>query len=178
MCTVCYDLFALPLGVIFRLWSVIVTLHCHLLYIFFLIILKNLSTQSFVCRLLEMCCFVLLVFVLSVSRESCASCLLPFWVTFIWAKTYKMTCAPIEDSDQPGHPPCLIRVFAVHMKKVGVLSYPFCVQQRLWSDWADAQADLSLHWAYMPFCRFCHALAHLYFVPDFNGLWSGSPLLY
>ena len=53
---------------------------------FFLIILKNLSKQSFVCRLLEMCCFVLLVFVLSVSRESCASCLLPFWVTFIWAK--------------------------------------------------------------------------------------------
>ena len=32
-------------------------------------------------------------------------------------KTYKMACAPSEDSDQPGHPPSLIRVFAVHMKK-------------------------------------------------------------
>ena len=29
-----------------------------------------------------------------------------------------------------------------------------------WSYWADAQADLSLHWAHMPLCRFCHALAH------------------
>ena len=26
----------------------------------------------------------------------------------------KMTCAPIEDSDQPGHLPSLIRVFAVY----------------------------------------------------------------
>ena len=29
-------------------------------------------------------------------------------------KTNKMTCAPSEDSDQPGHSPSLIRVFAVH----------------------------------------------------------------
>ena len=28
-------------------------------------------------------------------------------------KTNKMTCAPSKDSDQPGHPPSLIRVFAV-----------------------------------------------------------------
>ena len=28
-------------------------------------------------------------------------------------KTYKMACAPSEDSDQPGHAPSLIRVFAV-----------------------------------------------------------------
>ena len=28
-------------------------------------------------------------------------------------KTNIMTCAPSEDSDQPGHPPSLIRVFAV-----------------------------------------------------------------
>ena len=28
-------------------------------------------------------------------------------------KTNKMTCAPSEDSDQPGHPPSLIRVFAM-----------------------------------------------------------------
>ena len=29
-------------------------------------------------------------------------------------------CAPSEDLDQPGHPPSLIRVFAVRMKKVWV----------------------------------------------------------
>ena len=30
-------------------------------------------------------------------------------------KPTKMTCAPSEDSDQPGHPPGVIRVFAVRM---------------------------------------------------------------
>ena len=29
-------------------------------------------------------------------------------------KTNKMICVPSEDSDQPGHPPSLIRVFAEH----------------------------------------------------------------
>ena len=29
-------------------------------------------------------------------------------------KTYKIECAPSEDSDQPGHQPSLIRVIAVH----------------------------------------------------------------
>ena len=62
-------------------------------------------------------------------------------------KTNNMACAPSEDPDQPGHPPSLIRVFAVRMKKAWVLSYPLSTQQRLWSDWADAQTDLSLHCA-------------------------------
>ena len=43
----------------------------------------------------------------------------------------------------------LIRVFAVCIKKAWVLSYPLSTQQSLWSDWADAQADLSLRWAHM-----------------------------
>ena len=29
-------------------------------------------------------------------------------------KTNKIICVPSEDSDQPGHPPSLIRVLAVH----------------------------------------------------------------
>ena len=53
-------------------------------------------------------------------------------------KSNKMTCAASEDSDQPR----LIRVFAVHMKKHWVISYPWCTQRRLWSNWPDAQADL------------------------------------
>ena len=32
-------------------------------------------------------------------------------------ETNYMACAPSEDSDQPVHPPSLIRVFAVRMKK-------------------------------------------------------------
>ena len=63
-------------------------------------------------------------------------------------------CAPSEDSDQPGHPPSLISVFAVRMKKPWALSYPLNAQRRLWSDWADAQADLSLRWAHSHFVGF------------------------
>ena len=70
-------------------------------------------------------------------------------------------CAPSKDSDQPVHPPSLIRVSAVRMKTAWVLSYPLSAQRRLLSDWADAQADLSLRWAHSHFCWFCHVSAHL-----------------
>ena len=33
-----------------------------------------------------------------------------------------------------------------------------------WSDWADAQDDLSLRWAHMPFCWFCHEAAQTFLV--------------
>ena len=50
-----------------------------------------------------------------------------------------------------------------------------CGQQRLWSDWADAQADaqadLSLRWVHMPFCWFYHEAAQM-------GKTSYSPILY
>ena len=57
-------------------------------------------------------------------------------------------CVPSEDSDQPGHPPSLIWVFVVRMKKPWALRYPLTAQRRLWWDWEDAQADLSLRWAH------------------------------
>ena len=74
-----------------------------------------------------------------------------------WATTWQnqqSEFAPSEDSDQPWHPPSLIRVFAVRMKKPWVLSYPLSTQRRLWSDWADALADLSLRWAHTRFVGF------------------------
>ena len=40
------------------------------------------------------------------------------------------------------------------MKKAWVLSYPLSAQRWLWSDWADAQADLSLRWAHTHFAGF------------------------
>ena len=58
----------------------------------------------------------------------------------IWAASWQNQqcgCAPSEDSDQPGQ-----------------ISYPLSAQQRLWSDWADAQADLSLRWAHTHFVGF------------------------
>ena len=69
-------------------------------------------------------------------------------------KTNKVACAPSEDSDQTGHAPSVIRDFAVRLKKAGILSYPLSAQRRLWSDWADSQADLSLRWAHSHFVGF------------------------
>ena len=71
-------------------------------------------------------------------------------------------CAPSEHSDQPGHPPSLIRVFAVCIRKHWVLSYPLSAQRGLWSDWADALADLSLSLLGTHlFCWFCHEAAQM-----------------
>ena len=47
-----------------------------------------------------------------------------------------------------------IRVFAVRILKTWVLCYPLSDQRRLRSDWADAQADLSLRWAHSHFVGF------------------------
>ena len=52
-------------------------------------------------------------------------------------KTNKIACVPSEDSDQPGHPPGLIRVFAVRSMGSWGSKLSSCGQWRLWSDWAD-----------------------------------------
>ena len=90
------------------------------------------------------------------------------WVVGIWeamhrymsmstAKTNKMTCAPSEDADQPGHPPCLpLSVW----RKFSCLANNRSHSDD-WSDWEDAQADLSLGLAQMLFCWFCRAPAQL-----------------
>ena len=81
-------------------------------------------------------------------------------------KINKMTYAPSEDSDRPGHLPSLIRVFAVGMKKAWVLSYQLSTQQRFWSDWADAQADLRLRWVHSHFIGFIMWWLILFYVSD------------
>ena len=50
------------------------------------------------------------------------------------------------------------------MKKLGSLAIPWA-HSKAWSDWADAQADLSNCWAHRSFCWFCYAAAHL--------IWAG-----
>ena len=74
-------------------------------------------------------------------------------------KTNKMTVRPAKTQISLGiHPvwsdPSLIRVFAARTKKHWVLSYPLSAQRRLWSDWTDAQSDLSLRWAHTHFVGF------------------------
>ena len=73
-------------------------------------------------------------------------------------KTNKMTCAPSEDSDQPRHPPSLIRVFAVRLKNFGSLAT--CIH---WapSEYSYQTARLRrLVWIFAGCtCWFCHAAA-------------------
>ena len=57
-------------------------------------------------------------------------------------------CASREDSGQHEHPPCLIRVFTVHLKPAMELCY-----LHGGSEDSGAQADLSLRWANMPLCQ-------------------------
>ena len=40
------------------------------------------------------------------------------------------------------------------LRSAWILSYPLNAQRRLWSDWANAQADLSLRWAHSHFVGF------------------------
>ena len=76
-------------------------------------------------------------------------------------KTNKMSVPPAKTQISLGiHP--VWSVLVVCMKKPWVLSYPLSAQRRLWSDWADAQADLSLRWAHKPFCWFCHCVVFIH----------------
>ena len=84
-----------------------------------------------------------------------------FWNEPSHEKTNKVACVPIEGSDQPGHLPSLIRVFAVHSMGSYGPKLSSCGQRRLWSDWVNAQADLSLRWTHMPLCCFCHEVAQI-----------------
>ena len=77
-------------------------------------------------------------------------------------KTNKLTCAPSVDYDQPGHPPSLIRAFAMRSMGSWQPKASPCRQRRLWSDWVDAQAELSLHWVHISFCWFCRTVTQLF----------------
>ena len=47
-----------------------------------------------------------------------------------------------------------------HEEKLGSLVTHWAHSED-WSDWMDAQADLSLCWVHIPFCWFCHEAAQM-----------------
>ena len=79
----------------------------------------------------------------------------PTWI-FVFEppldETNKMACVPSKDSDQPGHPSSLIKVFAVSMKKPWVLSYPLSASE----DYDQTGRMLGAHVSMW----FCHEAAH------------------
>ena len=72
-------------------------------------------------------------------------------------KTPKNECAPSEDSDQPGHPPSLIRVFACAQ---WVAKGPrFLHADSKNSDQTGRMPKLI--WVFAGLCWFCHVVAHM-----------------
>ena len=59
-------------------------------------------------------------------------------------KTYLLTCAPNEDSNQPA-----IRASVVRKKTLYILGYPRCTQWGIWTDCTSAQAYMNLRWAHI-----------------------------
>ena len=81
-----------------------------------------------------------------------------------------MECTSSKDPDQPGHPPSLIRVFTVRMKKAWVLSYPLSAQQWLIRlGWSESSLGTQ------SFCWFCHEVAQLY-MDRVKRIWYLSPM--
>ena len=72
-------------------------------------------------------------------------------------------CVPCEDSDQPAHSRSLIRIFTGRILDGQGCRVFSCRQQRLWSDYSDAQADLSLRCVHMSEGTFSHAAAKIMF---------------
>ena len=76
-------------------------------------------------------------------------------------KTNKMTCAPVKTQISLGIRPVWSESLLSTWRNIGSLT-TYWVQSEHWSDWADAQVDLSLCWVHMSFYWFCHAAAHIY----------------
>ena len=72
-----------------------------------------------------------------------------------------LTCV---DSDQPGYPPFKLRDSKLSSVSSWTVIEYSRDKQRLWSDCAYAQADLSLCWSHIPHCWKSHALAQFIFI--------------
>ena len=71
------------------------------------------------------------------------------WIRKFWAASWQN-----QQNDHPGKTQISLGIRFLHMDSED------------WSDWADAHADLSLHWSHMSFCWFCHEAAQ-----TMNNLW-------
>ena len=76
-------------------------------------------------------------------------------------KTNKMAVRPAKIQISPGIRPVWSESSLSAWRKLGSFT-TLWAHSRLWSNWADAQADLSLRWAHIPFCCFCLEAAHIH----------------
>ena len=75
-------------------------------------------------------------------------------------------CAHCKDSDQPAHSRSLIKIFTERILDNQSCKVSSWGQRRLWSDFADAQADLSLRWAHMSEGTLSHVTAQIQYVDN------------
>ena len=64
----------------------------------------------------------------------------------------------------------LVVKFSVYLSRL-VFRNALSAQRRLWLDWADAQTDLSPHWAHIHIYWFCHEVAELF--SSKGSKWTG-----
>ena len=69
-------------------------------------------------------------------------------------KTYNKTCVTSKDSDQVIHPLSMARGLVYPSLDSRETEEGSWDQQRLWSDYADVQADLSLLWSHKSYWGF------------------------
>ena len=62
------------------------------------------------------------------------------------------------------------------MKKLCILGYPKCAGWRFWSDCANAQSDLNLHWTHMFEGTFSDGTSHILFFRGLQPSPDGYPL--
>ena len=97
-------------------------------------------------------------------------CLFPdtFYIVFNFSqrttKTYNKTSVTSKYSDQPVHPPSMAKDFIYPSLDSQEAVKDICNQRRFLSDCTDAQADPSLSWSHMSYCRFYRALALFIFI--------------
>ena len=79
----------------------------------------------------------------------------------------KMTCAPREDSDSLGIRP----VWSVFTVCSIVVKGPMFLHadNEDWSDWVDAQADLSLCWAHVILLVLSYSGSNVYYIYHLQG---------
>ena len=89
----------------------------------------------------------------------------------VFAVSCKVRKRTFEGSNQPAQSK---RVFVVRMKNRCIFGNSSCAQGRLWSDCANAQADLSRRWAHIFKGNFPDVSAH--FIDTYCRYWFWMPV--
>ena len=103
-------------------------------------------------------------------------------MSHVMTKPTKWNVSPAKTQISLGIRPAWSESSMSAWRKLGSLATHWAEQLRLWSDWADAQADLSLRWAHSHFAGF--VMSYIVLISAFLyidkksliGLWCGDVL--